>query len=58
MMDDDEIPTQTRQPYTLPTICLDYREGEYEKYSFAFTHEDFVLFNYESHPAIKAPLSN
>jgi thymidylate synthase len=47
-----------REPMKLPTICLDYREGEYDKDLKGFVPDDFVLFNYQSHPAIKAPLSN
>jgi thymidylate synthase len=48
----------TREPFELPSICLDYREGEYNKDLIDLTPEDIVLFNYKSHPAIKAPLSN
>jgi thymidylate synthase len=47
-----------REPMKLPKLCLDYREGEYNKDLTEFTPEDFVLFDYQSHPAIKAPLSN
>jgi thymidylate synthase len=46
------------KPFELPKLCLDYREGEYDKSLKGFVPEDFVLFNYESHPSIKAPLSN
>lgn len=48
----------TRESYKLPSICLDYREGEYNKDLTEFVPDDFVLFNYQSHPTIKAPLSN
>jgi thymidylate synthase len=48
----------TREPMKLPKLCLDYREGEYNRDLTEFTPEDFVLFEYQSHPAIKAPLSN
>ena len=48
----------TREPMKLPTVCLDYREGEYDKDLKGFVPDDFVLFNYQSHPTIKAPLSN
>ena len=48
----------TREPMKLPKICLDYREGEYNKDLTDLTPDDFVLFDYQSHPAIKAPLSN
>jgi thymidylate synthase len=37
---------------------MDYRDGEYNKNLTDFVPDDFVLFNYQSHPAIKAPLSN
>lgn len=47
-----------REPFELPKVCLDYREGEYDKNLKGFTPEDFVLFDYKSHPPIKAPLSN
>jgi thymidylate synthase len=42
----------------LPKICLDYREGEYNKDLTDLTPDDFVLFDYQSHPTLKAPLSN
>jgi thymidylate synthase len=47
-----------REPFELPKLCMDYREGEYDKDLKGFVPDDFVLFNYQSHPAIKAPLSN
>lgn len=47
-----------REPMQLPKICLDYREGEYNKDLIDLTPDDFVLFDYQSHPSIKAPLSN
>jgi thymidylate synthase len=48
----------TREPYPLSKICLDYREGEYNKDLTDLTSDDFVLFDYQSHPSIKLPLSN
>lgn len=48
----------TREPMKLPSICLDYREGEYDKNLTDLTPDDIVLFNYQSHPTIKARLSN
>jgi len=48
----------TREPMKLPSIFLDYREGEYSKDLKDLTPEDIVLNNYQSHPLIKAPLSN
>jgi thymidylate synthase len=47
-----------REPYPLPKTCLDYREGEYNKNLTDLTPEDFILFDYQSHPTIKLPLSN
>jgi thymidylate synthase len=44
-------PTRTREPYPLPTVHV--RDGIY-----CSSIEDVLLFDYESHPAIKAPLSN
>lgn len=48
----------TREPFGLPSICLDYREREYNKDLTDLIPEDIVLFNYKSHPKIKASLSN
>ena len=48
----------SRDPYELPSLVLDYREGEYNKNLKDFVPDDFIILNYESHPAIKAPLSN
>jgi thymidylate synthase len=47
-----------REPFELPKLCLDYKVGEYDNSLKGFVPEDFVLFNYQSHPTIKAPLSN
>jgi len=47
-----------REPMKLPSIYLDYRDGEYSKDLKDLTPEDIVLTNYKSHPSIKAPLSN
>ena len=47
-----------RDPYPLPKLCMDYREGEYDKDLKGFVPDDFVLFHYQSHPTIKAALSN
>jgi thymidylate synthase len=48
----------SREGFELPTLGMDYREGEYNKDLKDFTPDDFYLINYQSHPAIKAPLSN
>ena len=48
----------TREPYSLPTVTLPSGLqpglGHWDKVLF----EDFYLNDYQSHPAIKAPLSN
>lgn len=55
-----KIPRSTREPYPLPTLkIMDYDS----KLSILdnlehWGPEDFVVENYQSHPAIKAPLSN
>ena len=41
----------TRRPFPLPTVHV--RDGIY-----CSSHSDVLLFDYQSHPAIKAPLSN
>jgi len=47
-----------REPYELPKLGMDYREGEYNKNLTNFVTDDFYLIDYQSHPTIKAPLSN
>ena len=47
-----------REPFGLPKLGMDYREGEYDKNLKDFVPDDFYLIDYQSHPAIKAPLSN
>jgi len=47
-----------REPYELPKLGMDYREGEYNKNLTDFVPDDFYLIDYQSHPTIKAPLSN
>jgi thymidylate synthase len=43
----------SRDPYPLPTMRLNPEVKDI----FAFQFEDFVLENYQSHPAIKAPVA-
>jgi thymidylate synthase len=50
-LDDVNIPTRTREPYPLPTVHV--RDG-----IFCSSVNDVILENYQSHPTIKAPLSN
>jgi thymidylate synthase len=47
-----------REPFELPKLGMDYREGEYDKNLKDFVSDDFYLIDYQSHPSIKAPLSN
>jgi len=55
MMDDANIPTHTRKPFKLPRLkILDNQVDDVAHYEI----NDFELLNYESHPSIKAPLSN
>ena len=57
-LDDFGVPRRTREPFELPTITLPSSlqpdSGNWDKLVF----EDFYLNNYQSHPTIKAPLSN
>jgi thymidylate synthase len=48
----------TREPFELPTLFMDYKEGEYWKDLKGFFPDDFIINNYQSHSTIKAPLSN
>jgi thymidylate synthase len=56
--EDNNISKRTREPFELPTITLPSSlqpdSGNWDKLVF----EDFYLNDYQSHPAIKAPLSN
>ena len=47
-----------REPFELPKLGTDYREGEYDKNLKDFVPDDFYLIDYQSHPSIKALLSN
>jgi len=47
-----------RTAYELPKLGMDYRDGEYNKNLKDFVPDDFYLIDYQSHPKIKAPLSN
>ena len=55
------IPTRTREPFTLPklVICDDMRRTDGFKVPFdELDHSLLKLIDYQSHPSIKAPLSN
>jgi thymidylate synthase len=47
-----------REPFKLPKLGTDYREGEYDGSLKDFSTGDFYIIDYQSHPTIKAPLSN
>jgi len=58
--DSYKIPRLTREPYTLPSLkIMDYDStlSVIENLEH-WTPTDFVIENYQSHPTIKAPLSN
>jgi len=55
MMDDANIPTHTKKPFSLPKLkILDSQVEDVAHYEV----NNFELLNYKSHPPIKAPLSN
>lgn len=50
----EQVETQlSREPYALPTLQL----NPAVKDLFAFQYEDIAVLNYQSHPAIKAPVA-
>jgi len=49
------VPKHTRQPYPLPKLFFKY---EKQTYINDYELDGFVLKDYQSHPTIKAPLSN
>jgi thymidylate synthase len=59
-----KIPYYTREPYSLPKLVHGKTDAFYKTLSedlSLFGHldpENFTVENYQSHPAIKAPLSN
>jgi len=71
MMDDANIPTRTRQPFELPSIRITERnwyqhelvkkqlgEKSFSEKILSYRPDCFELKNYQSHPKIKAQLSN
>lgn len=64
LMDDAKIPTHTRQPFPLPKLVHAKTDDYYKSLSNSMSlighldPTDFRLENYQSHPSIKAPLSN
>ena len=62
LMDDDEIPTQTREPFPLPKLNI-FEPAIGKEISILnnlhiWSPNCFIIENYQSHPTIKAPLSN
>ena len=63
-LDKLNVPTRTREPYPLPTLKHMKTESFFKSLSedvSLVTHldnTDFEIENYQSHPSIKAPLSN
>mgnify|MGYP003345249013 CR=1 FL=1 len=57
------VPKRTREPYVLPKLIIDQFDetnhyiGDMDDIS-EYNVEQFKLENYQSHPTIKAPLSN
>jgi thymidylate synthase len=50
----DQVHLQlTRQPFALPTLEIKRKPASLFEYSF----DDFQILNYQSHPAIKAPIA-
>jgi thymidylate synthase len=71
MMDDKGIPIRTREPFPLPSVKITHREwyqhqkvkenlGEktFNEKILALRPDCFELIDYQSHPSIKAKLSN
>jgi thymidylate synthase len=71
MMDDAGIPTRTREPFPLPSITITERnwyqhekvkehlgEKTFDEKIKSYRPDCFELIGYQSHPSIKAPLSN
>lgn len=53
------VPKTTREPYPLPTLKINpNNEMRVGGGIFTYVNTDFTLENYQSHPSIKAPLSN
>ena len=55
ILDEYNIPKRTREPFELPIlVMITNPELKFDEY----VYENFRLINYQSHPSIKAPLSN
>jgi thymidylate synthase len=55
VFDDYGITKRTREPYPLPKLFFKYGK---ETYIDNYELDGFILKDYQSHPTIKAPLSN
>ena len=53
-----KIPTRTREPYPLPTLKIEDGFDIVSGLDDIYEINSFTLENYQSHPTIKAPLSN
>jgi thymidylate synthase len=57
-----EIPTRTREPFDLPKLVIQKTNAFWKEFDISqighLDSTDFVIENYQSHPTIKAPLSN
>jgi thymidylate synthase len=54
-----KIPNRTREPFPLPKLVINENNKMRVGGSiFTYMNTDFTLENYQSHPSIKAPLSN
>jgi thymidylate synthase len=60
IFDDYGITKRTREPFPLPTLKIKSAIGLYDFFEYinSADNTDFQLENYQSHPTIKAPLSN
>jgi thymidylate synthase len=58
--EDNNISKHTRNPYPLPTLEIKAAIGLYDFFEYLNVADisDFIIENYQSHPTIKAPLSN
>jgi thymidylate synthase len=60
-LDMRNIPTRTREPYPLPKLWINNLRSDSNSIIndvIKWSVEDFKIKNYQSHPTIKAPLSN
>jgi thymidylate synthase len=60
--DSYSVPRKTREPFELPTLNMAKTDAFWNGFDVSlFGHldpTDFIIENYQSHPTIKAPLSN